>query len=142
MTRSVGPCTVEAVPRKLTIPLGLALAAFGAYLSLFPLVTAEALGRPHGEPTQLINLRASFGGTLLGLGAFLAWVPAWRPWKRTILGLVMWEMAGIGAARLVGFAIDGSPDSRQWIWLVAEVLIVIACAILLRRIARHLSPAG
>jgi hypothetical protein len=116
--------------------VGLALAAFGAYLSLFPLVTAEALSRPAGEPTQLINLRASFGGTLLGLGLFLAWLPATRPWKRTITGLLMWSMAGIGAARLLGFALDGSPDSRQWIWLIAEVLIVATCAVLLRRWAR------
>lgn len=130
------------VPRKLTIPLGLAIAALGAYLSLFPLVTAEVLGRPHGEPTQLINLRASFGGTLLGVGAFVAWLPAIRPWKRTFVGLLLWAMAGVGAARLLGFVIDGSPDTRQWIWLVAEILIVITCAILLRRFARHLAPAG
>ena len=122
--------------RKITLVLGLAIAAFGAYLAIFPLVTAEALGRPHGEPTQLINLRASFGGTLLGLGAFLAWLPASRPYKRAVLGILMWAMAGIGAARLLGFAIDGSPDGRQWIWLVAEVLIVATCAILLRRGAR------
>ncbi len=122
------------MPRKITIPLGVAIAAFGLYLAIFPLVTAEALGRPHGEPTQLINLRASFGGTLLGLGAFLAWLPAAKPYKRTILGLLMWAMAGIGLARLLGFALDGSPDGRQWIWLIAEVLIVATCAVLLRRV--------
>ena len=115
------------------IVAGIAIAAFGAYLSLFPLVTAEALSRPHAEPTQLINLRASFGGTLLGLGLFVAWLPAAKPWKRTITGLLMWAMVGIGAARLLGFVLDGSPDSRQWIWMIAEVLIVATCAILLRR---------
>ncbi len=119
--------------RKITVPLGIAVAVFGAYLALFPLVTAEILGRPHGEPTQLINLRASFGGTLLGLGAFVAWLPGWRPYKRAILGVLMWAMAGIGAARLIGFVADGSPDGRQWIWLIAEVLIVATCAVLLRR---------
>jgi hypothetical protein len=122
------------------IVVGVAIAAFGIYLSLFPLVTAEALGRPYGEPTQMINLRASFGGTLLGLGLFVAWVPAIKPWKRTITGLLMWAMAGIGAARLVGFIVDGSPDGRQWIWLIAEVFIVITCAILLSRWARHQTP--
>ena len=119
--------------RKITIPLGVVIAAFGLYLAIFPLVTAEALGRPHGEPTQLINLRASFGGTLLGAGLFLAWLPATKPYKRAILGLLMWAMAGIGAARLLGFALDGSPDGRQWIWIVAEILIVATCAVLLRR---------
>jgi hypothetical protein len=122
--------------RKVMIVVGVAIAAFGAYLSIFPLVTAEALGLPHAEPTQMINLRASFGGTLLGLGLFVAWLPAVKPWKRTIVGLLMWAMVGIGAARLLGFVVDGSPDSRQWIWLVAEVFIVATCAILLRRWAR------
>lgn len=122
--------------RKLTLPLGIAIAAIGAYLAVFPLVTADLLDRPHAEPTQLINLRASFGGTLLGLGLFLAWWPAVKPWRRTLLGLLMWAMAGIGAARLLGFVLDGSPDGRQWIWLVAEVLIVATCAVLLRRGAR------
>ena len=121
------------INRKVTLLLGLAIAVFGAYLSVFPLVTAEALGRPYGEPTQLINLRASFGGTLLGLGAFIAWWPAVKPWKRTILGLLLWAMAGVGVARLLGFVLDGSPDGRQWIWLTAEALIVATCTVLLRR---------
>ncbi len=115
------------------VPLGLAIAVLGAFLSVFPLVTAEVLDRPYAEPTQLINLRASFGGTLLGLGAFGAWWPAVKPWKRTVLGLLMWTMAGIGIARLLGFLLDGSPDGRQWIWLTAEALIVATCAVLLRR---------
>jgi len=34
------------VNRKITLPVGLVIAAFGAYLAVFPLVTAEALGRP------------------------------------------------------------------------------------------------
>lgn len=123
----------------MTVPLGLAIAALGIYLSLFPLVTADVLGRPHDEPMQLVNLRASFGGTLLGLGAFLVWVPAVKPIARTVLGLLMWAMAGIGLARVIGFALDGAPDQRQWIWIIAEVLIVITCAVLLRR--RHLARA-
>jgi Domain of unknown function (DUF4345) len=123
----------DFVNRTVMIVVGLAIAAFGVYLSLFPLVTAEVLSRPHGEPTQLINLRASFGGTMLGIGLFVAWLPAIKPWKRTFVGLLMWAMAGIGAARLLGFALDGSPDSRQWIWIIAEVLIVVTGVILLRR---------
>jgi len=118
------------VPRKL---LGIAIAGLGIYLALFPAVTADVLGRPHDTPTQWINLRASFGGTLLGLGLFVAWLPAPRPYGRALLGLLGWAMAGIGAARIVGFVVDGSPDTRQWIWIVAEVLIAAACAILLRR---------
>ncbi|MBA2544739.1 MAG: DUF4345 domain-containing protein [Deltaproteobacteria bacterium] len=96
--------------RTLAIAIGIALAALGAFLALFPDVTADLLSQPdHQPPTARINLRASYGGTLLGLGMFLVWLPAAKPWKRTILGLLMWAMAGIGVARLVGFVVDGWP---------------------------------
>ena len=110
------------------LALGLALVAAAVYLVLSPVVVADALGKPHDTPQRMINLRASWGGTLLGIGAFVAWLPALTPRWRTIVGLLMWAMAGIGAARLVGFAIDGSPDTRQFIWITAEVAIVIGCA--------------
>lgn len=128
--------------RKVVVAIGLVLAALGAFLSIFPDYTADLLSQPHHQPpTSRINLRASYGGTLLGLGAFLVWLPAAKPWKRTILGLLGWAMAGIGAARLLGFVVEGSPDTRQWIWLIAEILIVAACTIILRRDARA-TPAA
>jgi Domain of unknown function (DUF4345) len=120
---------------------GLMVAAMGLYLALFPLITAELLGKPHDTSTQLINLRASWGGTLLGLGAFVAWLPAPRPWARAAVGLLMWVMAGVGAARVIGFVADGDPDTRQAIWITAEVAIVIACAIGLRVLARRRATA-
>lgn len=117
--------------RLARLAFGLALVAVAVYLVLSPVVVADALAKPHDTPTRMINLRASWGGTLAGLGAFVAWLPALRPWWRTIVGLVMWAMAGIGAARLVGFALDGSPDARQAIWISAEVALVIAGAAVL-----------
>jgi hypothetical protein len=116
---------------------GLALVATGLYLALFPTVTAQALGKPADTSTQLINLRASWGGTLMGLGAFIAWLPAVKPWGRALVGLLLWVMAGVGVARLIGFVVDGHPDSRQAIWITAEVAIVIACWFGLRAMARR-----
>ncbi len=121
------------MPRRLQVAIGLVVAALGGYLVLAPEVIRELLGRSPATNSDWINLRASFGGTLLGLGAFLVWWPAPRPWLRSLLGLVMWEMAGIGLARLIGFAIDGDPDTRQFIWIIAELAILIACAVALRR---------
>lgn len=119
--------------RTVQIAIGLVVLAAGTYLALSPLTVARALDRPHATPTQMINLRASWGGVVVGLGAFIAWLPALRPWLRTVLGLLMWEMAGIGVARLIGFAIDGHPDGRQYVWITAEAILVIGCALVLRR---------
>jgi hypothetical protein len=117
------------------IVAGALAAVVGGYLALSPLVVANALGLPHATSTQWINLRASWGGTLLGLGAFIIWLPALRPWRRTLVGLVMWAMAGIGVARLLGFALDGDPDVRQAVWITAEVALVVGGVFVLRRIS-------
>ena len=124
------------VPRTVRLVIGVALVVAGAILVMSPVFVAEQLGKPHGEPTQMINLRASWGGAVVGLGAFVAWLPGLVPKWRVVVGLAMWAMAGVGAARLVGFALDGSPDTRQYVWIVAELAIVIGGAVALR-----LSPA-
>lgn len=108
---------------------GFAMLVVGAYVTLTPLDTAAALGKPHETSSQLINLRASWGGPMLGLGAFVAWLPALRPWPRAVIGLLGWAMVGIGVARAIGFVLDGSPDGRQWLWLSLEIGIAAACAI-------------
>jgi uncharacterized protein DUF4345 len=117
--------------------IGLVIAAFGTYLALQPLVVADALDKPHGLSTQMINLRASYGGTLMGIGAFVAWIDGLRPWYRVVVGLLGWAMAGIGIARLIGFALDGEPDGRQFVWITAEVVIAAACAYGVRRMKKR-----
>jgi len=124
------------VRRGVQIALGLLMAAVGAYLVFSPEVIRDLLGRRPATSSDWINLRASFGGTLAELGAFVAWWPAPRPWLRSGLGLLLWTMAGIGLARAIGFAIDGHPDARQYLWIAAEAAIVVACAVALRR-RRH-----
>ena len=119
--------------QRVRVALGLLLAACAVWLILSPLTVAEALGRPHETTTHLINLRASWGGTLLGAGAFITWIDNTRPRRRFALGMLMWIMLGIGAARLTGFILDGKPDAWQWIWLIAEGVIALACAIALKR---------
>jgi hypothetical protein len=123
-------------PARIRLVLGLALAAFGLVMIFSPLEVAEVLKRPPTTKPAMINLRASWGGTVLGLGCFLAWLPALRPWGRTLVGLLGWVMAGVGFARLVGFVLDGGPDGKQWVWLIAEILIAAACAIIVRRGSR------
>ena len=112
---------------------GVAMIIVGAVLALSPHAVADALGRPAHTSSQLINLRASWGGTLAGLGGFVAWLPALRPWWRAAVGLVAWAMAGIGAARLLGFALDGAPDGRQLVWIADEVVLAVGGAVALAR---------
>ncbi|NUP08324.1 MAG: DUF4345 family protein [Polyangiaceae bacterium] len=111
---------------------GILIAAIGAALVFSPAVVGEALHRPAATQPEMINLRATWGGSLLGIGAFVAWLPAAKPWPRFVLGLLMWAMAGIGVARAIGFVLDGGPDTLQWVWLIAEIAIAAGCAVALR----------
>jgi hypothetical protein len=106
-------------------------------LAFSPVFVADRLGLPDDTPTRMINLRASWGGTLAGLGAFVAWLPALRPLLRALVGLLGWVMTGIGAARLLGFAMDGSPDGRQLMWISAEVALAVGSALGVRALARR-----
>ena len=119
--------------RTARIIVGLALAIAGVVLALHPIWVADQLGKPHDTAPRLMNLRASYGGALLGIGAWLAWVPAFSPWWRPVIGLVGWSMAGVGLARVTGFALDGTPDARQIIWITAEVILAAGSMIALRR---------
>jgi hypothetical protein len=121
------------VRRSVRLVVGLAIVAMGAILALSPLFVADLLGKPTDTPSQMINLRASWGGAVMGLGAFVAWLPGLVPWWRIVVGLLVWAMAGVGAARLLGFALDGSPDTRQYVWIVAEIAIVAAGGIALAK---------
>ncbi len=127
--------------RTLQLIVGLVLVAAGVYLMFSPLVVAEALGRPHATSSQMINLRATWGGAVAGFGAFVAWLPALSPKRRVVLGLLLTSMAGIGIARATGFVLDGHPDTLQWFWMIAEITIVAVCAVALRRISAGALPA-
>ena len=116
--------------------IGAVVALAGGYLVFAPDVVRSALGRTPATSSDWINLRATFGGTILGLGVFLVWLPAWSPWQRTVQGLLLWSMAGIGLARGIGFALDGGPDKKQYVWLVAEIAIVAVTGYLLYRRGR------
>jgi uncharacterized protein YjeT (DUF2065 family) len=126
--------------RHVQIAVGLVLVAFGIYLALSPERAIEWFGgKLPKTSSDVINLRASYGGTSIGIGAFVAWLPALKPWLRSVLGLLGWAMAGIGAARLTGFALDGNPDGRQAIWIIAEVILAAGSAYGIRRLARRAS---
>lgn len=113
--------------------LGALTSLAGVVLIFSPRKVAEVLHRPYETVSQQINLRASWGGALLGLGLFILWMPPLNPRATFALRLVLCLMVGIGGARLVGFALDGRPDALQWVWIVAEALIALACAVALAR---------
>jgi hypothetical protein len=123
---------VRGVPSKLRIALAIVVVGAAVVAILSPTAVGEALGRVATTAPEKINLRASWGGTLLGIGAAIGLAQT-ATRGRLILSSVMWVVAGIGIARALGFVLDGGPDVLQWVWLVAEIAIVAVCLWWLRR---------
>ena len=113
--------------------VGALLSALGVAMVFSPLKVAEVLRRPHDTVSQAINLRASWGGAVLGVGLFVLWLPLGRSGGVYALRGVLCLMVGIAAARLVGFVLDGRPDTLQWVWLIAELVIAAGCWLALSR---------
>lgn len=110
------------------------LAAAALWMISHPLSIAELLGRPHETHSQRINLRATWGGTVLGLALFAAWFPGLAAQGRVLAaGLFGALMLGIALARVAGFVFDGQPDKLQWVWLVAEIVLFIGAVIVVRK---------
>jgi hypothetical protein len=114
---------------------GLLVAAAGVWMTFTPSWVAATFHRPAGTVSEQINLRATFGGTLVGLGALVVALGALTPWPRTVAIAVLCLMLGIGAARVVGFVLDGKPDTIQIVWIVAELVLAAGAALYLRRAA-------
>ena len=115
---------------------GVLLLLAGIALVFMPEQLATALGRPYETAGEKINMRATWGGLVTGLGLLLVWFPGVSPRGRFALSALMWLSAGIAFGRGVGFALDGSPDGLQWFWMLAELAIVGGSAWALRRSAR------
>ena len=126
--------------------VGFALIGFAVYLLASPAWVGRVLGRPATTTAQWINLRASWAGPVLGFGGFVLWLHALRPWLRTTLGLLGWSMAGVGAARAVGLAIEGLPTgwpgTKQLGFLIVEILLALGCALAIRAMDRRAAIAG
>ena len=112
------------------VALLVVLVAVGAIFS--PQQVAELLDRPSSTLGEQINLRATWGGLLLGVGLAIAFAST-SSVGRGVISLVLWIMIGVGAARVTGFVLDGIPGAMQWVWLTVEVAIAILCVWILRK---------
>ena len=87
--------------------LGLMLVAFGFAYLMFPVSMAALTGVSVSTPAAITDIRATYGGLQLGVGAFLLWsalAPDRIPSGLLALGL---SAGGVASCRLVGLVVDG-----------------------------------
>lgn len=100
-------------------------------------VIHAATGATVTHPIGLIDLRATYGGMSLGVGAMLALLTT-SP-QRIRLGLlsVMALMLCMAGGRSLGMLIAGDTNAMMVVYLVLEIAAASIAGLLLRSGARH-----
>ena len=110
--------------------------AFGIGFAVAPQDLAELVtGAAPSVSSAVTDMRATYGGVPLGIGLFIGYC-ARRP-ETVRLGLLasLAVVASLGAARLVGIIVDGSPNGFMLVFLATEMASVWLFVIALRRVA-------
>ena len=104
--------------------LGAVLAALGVVMAAFPHWFGPLTGgsEPPADTFEAIEKRIR-GGMLLGIGLFFLARTELRPWSITIASGLFFFVFGALAVRVGGLIADGN-DSRQWMWVAGEALVL------------------
>lgn len=116
------------VAQKILLVIGLLLAGIGAAYILCPALMLSLTGAFQLDGNALADVRATYGGVQLGLGAFLVYESVTTQSLGTHLRMVVWAFACVGVVRLVGAFVDGqAPWLHAWVGM-GEVLLAIGIA--------------
>jgi len=110
---------------------------FGGLYLLAPELMTKPLGIASIEAMGWTDLRATYGGFQLGMGAFLIW--CLRDRSRYGAGLVafMCLVAALALGRVVGFVIDGFTPA-----MLAAGVLELGMTVFTLFVLRRLEPSG
>ena len=113
----------------------------GLLFGIWYLVAPTGLTDPTGfgplGPNALTDVRATYGGFQIGSGLFMLWAAGSDTRVRTALVLQALTIGAIGSCRLVGFAVDGSPNGFLRSAIATEVTFTVITLIALYRLPRE-----
>jgi uncharacterized protein DUF4345 len=107
---------------------------FGLWYLIAPTGMTDPTGFGPLGPNALTDVRATYGGFQIGSGLFLLWAAADDARVRTALVLQALTIGAIGSCRLIGFAIDGSPNGFLISAIVTEATFTALALFALRRL--------
>ena len=96
-----------------------------------PAQMSGLLGIQLMQPSAFGDVRASYGGLIIGLAIFL-WLCANATHARMGVRLLLLAIAGLMIGRLFGILVDGPTNTAGWVLLGIEVSTTIACVLALR----------
>lgn len=104
----------------------LVFAGFGIACVIAPAAVAQwSTGAVPGSPSALIDMRAVYGGMMIGFGLWLG-LCATRPsvWRLGMQAALL-VVLGMALGRLLGMFWDGQPNALMWIYLFAELAMSV-----------------
>jgi hypothetical protein len=107
---------------------------FGIWYLIAPTGLTDPTGFGPLGPNALTDVRATHGGFQIGSGLFLLWSAGNDARVRAALVLQALTIGAIGSCRLVGFAIDGSPNGFLLSAILTEITFTALAVIALRRL--------
>lgn len=107
---------------------------FGLVYLAVPGPMIEAAGFGAVLPAGVTDVRATYGGFQIGMGAFLFWTAAAEERVRGGLLLILFSIGAVGASRSVGLMLDGDFNAFHLSGLVTETLITIFTLIVMVRL--------
>ncbi len=120
---------LEATRRFLTIAAAVLFIALGFWLIFDPLAVESMYPISLNEPMAISEIRAVFGGMMLGVGAaVLALDLIFKRAREAAMVLAM-ITAGLVVARVVGFAYEGSPSGVVLNEVIFEVVLLGALVV-------------
>ena len=82
----------------------------------------------------LTDVRATYGGFQLGMGAFLVWASLDVSRVRAALLLMVLSIGAVGLSRAIGLTLDGSPNAFHTLGLITEVSLTALTLFVLSRV--------
>ena len=113
--------------------LGLFTLAFGLAYLFAPLALTESAGFGMLSPAATTDIRATYGGFQLGMGAFLVWAARSESHYRGALLLVILSIGSVFASRGLGVILDGDLNDFHRAGLVFEGVLTAATLFVFRK---------
>jgi len=108
---------------------------FGLLYLWVPATLTDPAGFGDIGPGGVTDIRATYGGFQLGLGAFLLWAASSPQLLRPALVLMALSIGAVGLSRFLGLVLDGSLNSFHMGGLATEISLTVLTLFFWRRAA-------
>jgi hypothetical protein len=115
----------------------LGFAVLGLLFLVWPAGMAARIGLIATTPAAIIDVRAIYGGSGLGLAALLGFCAVSIGGAAFGLLAASCVYAGLACGRLIGILAAGGADLLSWALLVLEVIVLAAALAALRHLKGH-----